>query len=340
MRKLILKHFLSPGDVLMLTAAVRDLHQSCPGQFQTDVRTSSPQLWEHNPHITPLQEDDPGVEVIDCHYPLVNHSNQLPYHFIHAFRLFLCEKLGVDIQPHAFKGDIHLTEKEKGWRSQMDEITGMSDTRFWIIVAGGKKDYTAKWWDPARYQEVIDHFKDRILFAQCGAGRDNHAHSRLQGVVDLVGKTDLRQLVRLMYHAEGVICPVTLFMHLAAAVETKPGRPKGRPCVVVAGGREPTHWEAYPHHQYLHRIGCLPCCAHGGCWRSRTVPLGDGEKQDNSLCLYPVKALSGIVLPKCMDMILAQDVIRAVEQYLKYESYAWRPLYMHIPESYEASHGQ
>jgi hypothetical protein len=63
-------------------------------------------------------------------------------------------------------------------------------------------------------------------------------------------------------------------MHLAAAVEVPPGMPKNRPCVVVAGGREPPHWEAYPHHQFLHRAGSLLCCDDGGCWKSRVRPLG------------------------------------------------------------------
>ena len=49
--KLILLNFQSPGDIVMLTAAVRDLHQCCPGQFLTDVRTPCPSLWENNPHL-------------------------------------------------------------------------------------------------------------------------------------------------------------------------------------------------------------------------------------------------------------------------------------------------
>ena len=56
-RRLILRNFQSPGDIVMLTAAVRDLHRSNPGQFVTDVRTPCPQLWENNPHLTPLKED-------------------------------------------------------------------------------------------------------------------------------------------------------------------------------------------------------------------------------------------------------------------------------------------
>lgn len=311
----------------MLTSAVRDLHLTFPGEFQTDIRTSCMELWENNPYLTPLEEDDLDVTIIDCHYPLIHQSNHLPYHFIHSFRLFLCERLNIDIKPHAFKGDVYLTPIEKEWESQVDEITGMCGTRFWIIISGGKKDFTAKWWDPARYQEVVDHFQDRLLFVQCGEGSDHHVHPRLQGVVDLIGFTDLRQMIRLMYHADGVICPVTMFMHLAAAVETKPSRPKNRPCVVVAGGREPSQWEAYPHHQYLHRNGCLPCCDDGGCWRSRTLPLGDGLEQDQSLCLYPVQAASGMVLPKCLEMITAQEVIQSVEQYLKFDSFAWRSVH-------------
>ena len=63
----------------MLTAAVRDLHLTYPRQYVTDVRTPFPALWEHNPHVTPLREQDPWVDVIECHYPLVHRSNQTPF---------------------------------------------------------------------------------------------------------------------------------------------------------------------------------------------------------------------------------------------------------------------
>lgn len=300
----------------MLAAAVRDLHLTHPGQFMTDVRTACPALWENNPYISPLDENDADVELIQCEYPLINQSNQLPFHVIHGFRMFLEEKLGVQIQPQAFKGDIHISDLEKNWLSQVEETEGQG-ARFWIIISGGKLDYTAKWWDPDRSQQVVDHFKDRIRFVQCG--EDGHHHPRLNNVIDFVGKTDLRQMVRLMYHADGVICPVTMFMHLAAAVETKPGRLNNRPCVVTAGGREPPHWEAYPHHQFLHTNGALPCCDNGGCWRSRVEPLDDDDEKDLSLCLDPVTLPNGRKLPKCQDMITAADVIRAVEKYLQFE---------------------
>lgn len=49
MRTLILKNHLCPGDVVALTAAVRDLHRTHPGRYLTDVRTPFQALWEHNP---------------------------------------------------------------------------------------------------------------------------------------------------------------------------------------------------------------------------------------------------------------------------------------------------
>lgn len=333
MRNLILKNSLSPGDIVMLTAAVRDLHKCYPGRYLTDVRTPCSHLWENNPFITPLAEPVASTlqgkplpqraqgdktrevpmadEVIDCEYPLIHQSNQAPYHFIHGFIDFLNEKLKLHIKPTAFKGDIHLSDSEKTWMSQVQEIT-LADMPFWIIVAGGKRDFTIKWWESARFQEVVNHFQGKVLFVQVGEA--DHNHPALNGVLDLRGKTDLRQFVRLMYHAQGVLCPVTFAMHLAAAVEVKGGFPQNRPCVVVAGGREPMQWEAYPQHQYLHTIGALPCCDNGGCWKSRSVPLGDGDEKDlpQNLCVVTKNGL-----PDCMDMITAMEVIRRIELYFR-----------------------
>ena len=352
MKKLILSNRQSPGDIVMLTAAVRDLHRSHPGKFATDVRTSGAALWENNPHIVPLRgvvplrgaaslrDDDPDATRIECRYPLIHRSNSSPWHFIHGFTQFLAETLGVKITPTDFKGDIHLAPDERKWISQVQEIT-REPVPFWIVNAGGKFDFTAKWWEHARYQEVIDHFRGRILFVQ--VGENGHRHEPLRGVLDLRGRTSLRQLVRLVHHAQGVLCPVTLLMHLAAAVPVRADMPKNRPCVIIAGGREPAQCEAYPHHQFLHTNGALPCCDHGGCWKSRTVPLGDGDKKDapEKLCTNVVhlrdSALSYVrrqedpvpahaaadapgrnaedFLPRCLDLITAEEVIRRISLY-------------------------
>lgn len=143
-------------------------------------------------------------------------------------------------------------------------------------------------------------------------------HSRWSAArvtVNLVGRTDTRQFVRLMYHADGVVCPVTFAMHLAAAVETKPGKPRNRAAVVIAGGREPAQWEAYPHHQYFSTNGALSCCDNGGCWKSRCQTVGDSDEKDRNLCLFPIQVSPELRIAKCMEMISAEDVIRRIEMY-------------------------
>ena len=311
MRKLILRNFQSAGDIVMLTAAVRDLHRSYPGEFFTDVRTPFPDLWAFNPYITPLREDDPDVEVVDCHYPLIDQCNNTPCHFLHGFPSYLNDVLGLRIRVTDFKGDIHIGEPEREWFRQVTPLDPGTEP-YWLLVSGGKRDYTIKWWDDRRYQQVVDHFRGRITFVQ--VGDVSHVHPPLDGVIDLRGQTSLRQLVRLMYHAQGAISPVSLLMHLAAAVETSPGSPKNRPCVVIAGGREPPHFTAYPHHQFIHTVGALACCMDGGCWKSRTLPLGDGDVNDrpDALCVDVVGTL-----PRCMDLITAAEVIRRIDLYFE-----------------------
>jgi len=306
--KLILTNHQSPGDIVMFTAAIRDLHRCYPGRYITDVRTPCPALWENNPFITRLTDTDGDVRVIECEYPLIHRSNEEPHHFLEGFVDYLNTRLSLHVRVTEFKGDIYLSELEKSWMSQVEEL-GVHGS-FWIVVAGGKLDYTIKWWSHERFQAVVDALLGQRQFVQ--VGESCHHHRELNGVIDLRGKTDLRQLIRLVYHSTGVLTPVSLLMHLAAAVETRPGGPRSRGCVVIAGGREPPHWEAYPQHQFVHTVGVLDCCATGGCWKSRTVPLNDNDEKDlpEHLCVDVVRDL-----PRCMDLITVDDIVRRIRLY-------------------------
>lgn len=315
--EIVLKSYLSPGDVVMLTATLRDLHAAHPGKFRTGVETSCMYLWENNPHAFEVSPTDCN-RVIEMHYPLVHESNQRPYHFLHGYTQYLEEQLGISIPVSRFSGDIHLSGKERTCPNPLGRP-------YWLIFAGGKFDYTVKWWNPEFYQTVTRSLP-QLTFVQ--TGRIEHFHPALEGdnVVNRIGTINERELITWMYHADGVICPITFPMHLAAAVPLRP-RQKVRGCVVIAGGREAPSWESYPTHQYLHTVGALDCCAHGGCWAARCTKLPDDEhKLNDNLCKYPVKLDSfprnvrgfqngELAVPKCMMMIEPKDVVRAVERY-------------------------
>lgn len=312
MKNIMFNNKLSLGDVVVCTAAIRDLHKAHPGKFKTGYIGTASALFEHNPYIHDFGGDLGGVETIRLEYPAIHTSNSRPIHFIEAYHEFLSDRLGVKIPVTDFKGDIHLSGEERQWTNQVESIVKY-DIPFWIILSGGKFDFTCKWWGADNYQKVVDTLKEEVLFVQVGC--DAHNHPPLKGVIDLRDKTNVRQLVRLVHHSSGVLCPVTGMMHMAAAVPCRSGNFPTRPCVVVAGGREPVSWEHYPSHQFLHTQGMLPCCHSGGCWRSRVEPLNDGSKQDNSLCKIP-EATSFGVIPKCMDMIKPDDVVNAIRKYI------------------------
>lgn len=348
MMKIVVRNDQSPGDIVCMTAAIRDLHRCHPNKYQTGVKTTAQPLWDNNPLITKFNQNniveidnkignkwakknahrsinyndlvevwqDGKIPSFQLEYPLINNSNTSSYHMTDGFTSNLASILNTSIDNRLCKGDIHLSTTEKSWASQVSEITS-NDDFYWIVVNGGKSDYTAKWWDPFRMQKVVDSLK-HILFVQVGQIRNGHYHIPLIGsnVINLLDKTDVRQIVRLVYNSSGVICPVTYLMHLAAAVPVKKHKCYGRetrPCVVIAGGREPTRWEMYGHHAYLHTCGMLKCCESGGCWKSKVVP---DDENDTSICLYPELTENGVTIPKCLKMISVDDVINSIKRYL------------------------
>lgn len=335
-RRLILRTGLPPGDVVCLTAAVRDLHVRYPGRFVTDVRTLFPALWENNPHITPIrldcdrferheQHDQPcltdaiddggePVEILDMHYPAVHTCNDRGVHLAEGWAEHLAAKLGL---PHLrlsrLAGDVHLSRGELRLWSKPHEKHNVQ--RYWVIHANAKKDFTTKRWPAECWQEVVDRLRGRIQFVQVGVDpADDHwcETPRLRGVIDLVGKTNMRELVRTVHSSIGVLTGISLPMHLAAAVPLPDWQKRARPCVVVAGGREPRAWYGYPTHRILETVGQLSCCSHGGCWKSRTVKLHDGKDDQGGLCQRVVDGA-----PACMRLIEPADVVRAIEGYQK-----------------------
>lgn len=316
MIKVLLKNGQSPGDILMITSAVRDLYRSCRNQIQIGVRTTAMQIWRNNPYVDLTIDEKNADKIIQVHYDLIHRSNFIPIHFMNAVRKDLEKQLGVKIQQGDFKVDIHLSQDEKNDVRLLKQL-GIEDTPFWIIDAGYKHDFTAKMWQFSKYQQVVDQLRGQVLFVQIGQENPNHFHNPLKNVVNAIGKTqNTRQFIKLMYHSSGVLTPVSFPMHLSTIAGRNDRILKTRPCVVIAGGREPSQWEAYTNHNYIHRCGQLPCCDHGGCWKARIRPLGDGSALDNSLCVFPVKSDSGQFVPLCMHSISVQQVVSSIRRYV------------------------
>jgi ADP-heptose:LPS heptosyltransferase len=324
-RRLILVNTLSPGDVLVMSAAIGALHRQHPRKFTTAVATSANPIFEHNPYIQPTDSSMEGAEILEMHYPAINQFNQRSLHFMQAFVEYLSATLQLPLFLDTNRPELYLSEEEKGWINQVEEVTG-KPTKFFLVNSGHKKDFTTKNYGHANYQRVVDLLKGEVQFVQIGERHPEHVHRPLRGVIDLVGKTDTRQLIRLAYHAVGGVGPSTFLQHIMAAWQ--------KPYVCLLGGREPVSWTTYPTQITMGAHGLLPCCKDHACDKTRVVPFGNDSdekvKRENRFCELPVVVKSenkaGFFsadcpmeesVPKCMDMQRPEIVAEAIRQIWK-----------------------
>lgn len=300
--KLLLNNHQAPGDTLMMTCAVRDL-KKCYPQYDIMVDTNCMHLWDYNPNLTVFDEADIDLKIGPKIATQQSHDSGL--HFCNAFRVCLEYLLNLPIKQGPIKPDVHLSKWEK-------ERPPLIEGKYWLITAGnrppkGGHKFSSKAWPVNRWQEVVDLLPD-ITFVQIGTEEHFPPETRLKGenVIDYIGMTEdpetgFRDLFNLFYHCQGSVGLVSLQMHLAAAFD--------KPCVVIAGAREPTSWEAYPFHKYLHYQGAMRC------------PKGDGWQQSDTMTRAcwrgDIEACTNKVngYAKCLSMITVDDVVNAVKSY-------------------------
>ncbi len=303
MEKVVLVNDLSPGDILIMSVAIRSLHKAHPGKYLLDVRSPCNEIFQNNPYVTKLPIPDPAAankaiedlkkdeghppimvgdtKYVISHYPEIHRSGMSGLSFADGHRMFLEKQLGVPIPRCGMKPDIFFSTQEMA-------LPRMIPGPYWIINAGIKNDYTLKWYN--HHQEVVNLLKDHITFVQIGLLA--HNHPPLDNVIDLRGKTSLRQLFLLSNYAHGAICCVSLQMVIMAALS--------KPCVVISGAREGVRWQLNPDHRFLYMNGAMKCAIYDGCWKSKREECTFKSK-DNQ--------------PMCLELIRPEDVARAVELY-------------------------
>ncbi|HTY09642.1 MAG TPA: glycosyltransferase family 9 protein [Bacteroidota bacterium] len=272
------------GDELLLTAVAHELKKRTPSLKIWQVSHSEPLLFNNPDYQRTFNFDDWQLRYA---FLLKRQRVQLSYsvevipaeleippdeHIIAR----LCRKAGVrgDV---ALRPYIVLTDEEKK--------RGKIADRFIVVQNVGQSTHETfmnnKKWYPERMQEVVNILREKypgqsivLLGGSSDIGLDN--------VVDLRGKTTVRESAAVLANAECFIGTSGFLKHLARAVDVR--------SVIIYGGREHSHQTGYICNENLDSfVECSPC------WRWNTC---DYDK-------------------KCMQMISVQNVVGAFERLLE-----------------------
>ena len=269
---------IAPGDDMLCTVVLHELKKQ--GKKKIWMMSKNPELFDGNDDVNLVVPIDDryrryilafGKKWQQLEYARVDREkdqSEVPTRHIIAE---LCWRAGVrgPIALHPYFSIKPQERAKAAWAGGHIAIQSSG--------VGGQWPMRNKQWYPDRFQQVVDAHKGKYKFVQLGSAND----PLLQDVVDLRGKTSLRETAAVLENCRLYIGNVGFLMHMARAVE--------RPSVIVYGGREAPWQSGYSCNLNLYSaVPCAPCWLWNKCDHNRM----------------------------CMEKITAGDVIQAVEQVL------------------------
>jgi len=286
-------HGASIGDTLTATAFMRGVHEKTGRRFI--VVSKYPEIFRGNPlverhigvnQLGPLSKPIAKAVLRHARHPAIGqHGYQPPAHYTE-------EDIARDHQRPISEAEFCAEALARQWGVQLDyssllpevyfdsrELAEM-ESRFrlprpyWLIKPVGETSYTPnKEWAVERYQEVVRR-SPWITWVQFGPRRD----LPLDGVVDLRGKTDIRELLYVVRQSRGVLGGEGFPNHAAAAF--------GVPSIVIFSGFSHVELAKYRNTIPLVRqpqVECAPC------WKLKPCPV-PGKPCTNDISVEQVLA--------------------------------------------------
>ena len=261
------------GDDLMCTTVFRELRKR--GKRGIAIATRNPGLFEKSPDVDTIirQSDSPLNRLGRAGLPLrtLAHSGydaardaDVPpdEHIL----IRMCRLAGVtgpvELRPYIF-----LTKTELAAGRLAENQVAIQSTGLASPLALLNRE-----WYPQRFQELCAQLRTDVRVVQIGSPSD----MKLEGAIDLRGKTSLRQTAAVLVNSLLFVGLVGSVMHLARAVDCR--------SVIIYGGREKPALTGYVANKNLYQqVRCAPCWLRNACEFNR----------------------------KCMDMISVDQVIAA-----------------------------
>jgi ADP-heptose:LPS heptosyltransferase len=261
------------GDDMMCTAVLRELRKR--GKRSLAVITRNPSLFEKNPDVEKIirQTDSrlnrwglaglPVKQLVHTGYDPARDMDLVPDEHVLVRMLRLGGVTGpVELRPYIYLTEAELTAGRHGENQVAIQSAG----------AGGPYPIKNREWYPERFQELCAVLRSDVRVVQVGSEKD----MKLEGAVDLRGKTSLRQTAAVLANSLVYIGLVGFVMHLARAVDCR--------SVIIYGGREKPAITGYVANKNLYnQVRCAPCGLRNPCEFNR----------------------------KCLDMISVDQVVAA-----------------------------
>jgi len=283
------------GDTVAISPLVRDLHR-----FRPDIRISvegtlASEIFKHDPRVSTWSGN--GREVVIDYKPTHDRAR-----FDKSARYLLAGledfnlQTGLSVPAGDPRPELVLLDEERPEPSAYPYI---------VLASGVKLDMPLKRYPHNRWAELVRlgsalGWKFRQV-GQIHDGRLPHIQEAIPGADNLLGKTSIRQLFRVISGAAAVVCHVSLPMLIASAFRV--------PCIVLGGGRENPWLFADMGVDYLHTIGELGCCQLHGCHACFAKPAHDGAYPPGSLCADPVECENGSAVGRCMTLIEPSEIV-------------------------------
>lgn len=250
----------SLGDNLLLTTLASALNAR--GYANIWIKCDHSELFDHNPHVKLVLPFNallsrPILKMF--HIRLLNptysvYQPESDRDRIPEKHILLKMADVIDLKGEiASKPVLNLRpDEERAGRIALQHIVVVTST------AGAKVPMRNKEWLIDRYQQLVDRLSPGYKFIQIGASGDHV----LNNVLDLTGKTTLRESAAILKNASLLIGHVGFMMHMARAVDCR--------AVVIFGGRESPAQSGYACFNNIYNaVPCSPCWLHNTCDHER-----------------------------------------------------------------------
>lgn len=284
-KKLLLEVYDFLGDNVMLTSIIKNLSEQYNDKYEIGVLTEKfKDVYKNNPNVN----FDINLKNNDIFIKRFGYFNKHDFyadygHSIFGFKRHIEEKLGIEIFIKDMNCDIHLYNDEKENRFG----------NYWVLNAGFMNNILVKHYPHEKFEQVVKLLEGKIKFVQVGTGM---YHIPIDGCINMVNKTSLRQLFNIIYNSRGTLSPISSTIHLST-MQSPYGKP--RPSVVIAGGRENNQLFIYNNTFPISNVGFYDCCKINGCLKRND-------------CNHKVFLNNGLWSPKCMCDISPERIAETI----------------------------